>query len=681
MPKRLLFTVCFMTACFAGMYAYDFLIKNDQGIPLCYNKLSDTEVAVTFLNENIYYNEGYVSGDLIIPSSVVVDAHIYYVTQISSSAFNRCNKLSSVVIPNTVTYIGYATFSECSSLSSVSIPSSVSVIENRAFYNCTSLKSLVFEDGSDPLTFNFDPYYSGTFLGDESPIEYLYVGRNMKYNYSYPYIDKSPFHDKQHLQTLVIGDNVTEAVNALVSCCQNLKEVKIGQSFSKISKSMFSNTLSLKNVVLPNSVTEIEDMAFWSSGVEEIVMSSNLRIINKHALSHSKLRKLHIPASVDSILAGSLFALDSLRVITIDDSTRPLHITYNNSSGEMCYSQKLEDAYVGRNVVPDKQFGQYFLRGSGVKNVTFGSNVNEVYPNSFHYINSAPVTQITCLGRIKKIHNNALRDCYNLKSIDFLQGIDSIGDCSFWGCKALSSINLPLGLEFIGDFSFNCSALTEILIPSSVCHLGVAIFRDCINLNSATIKCQLTEIPENIFRGCISLQEVFIDQSKLEIINESAFTGCSLQFFIVGDNVTEIKPYAFFANQQLRSLTIGKNITSLSGRSFDGISGLESLTIRAINPPSCNTFSDVNKKTCVLHVPLGYEDSYKNHFFWKKFYNIVGDVSIEDLYVSSIENDGDSAVMPIFNLSGVMVGTTDKLSDLSPGIYICNGHKFIYPAN
>lgn len=63
-------------------------------------------------------------------------------TSISSSAlseqgtFNRCSRLTSVTIPNSVTFIGNLAFQNCINLTSVTIPNSVTAIAHGAFNDC-----------------------------------------------------------------------------------------------------------------------------------------------------------------------------------------------------------------------------------------------------------------------------------------------------------------------------------------------------------------------------------------------------------------------------------------------------------------------------------------------------------------------------------------------------------------
>ncbi len=89
------------------------------------------------------------------------------VTSISASAFNTCQHLTSVKLPDSVAYIGnqafkfcvelssitlpsstksvrIETFCRCSKLASVTLPYGVTMIESRAFANCTALESIQF---------------------------------------------------------------------------------------------------------------------------------------------------------------------------------------------------------------------------------------------------------------------------------------------------------------------------------------------------------------------------------------------------------------------------------------------------------------------------------------------------------------------------------------------------------
>ena len=80
------------------------------------------------------------------------------VTYIGGGAFRYCSGLTSVTIGNSVTYIGSEAFKYCSSLTSITIPDSVTYIGDSAFWNCSRLTSVIFKNTEG---WNVTPYNGG----------------------------------------------------------------------------------------------------------------------------------------------------------------------------------------------------------------------------------------------------------------------------------------------------------------------------------------------------------------------------------------------------------------------------------------------------------------------------------------------------------------------------------------
>lgn len=70
------------------------------------------------------------------------------VKQINNYAFQVCQGLKSITIPNSVTTIGDGAFWFCHNLSSIIIPKGVTSISNYAFYGCVNRESIVVEEGN-----------------------------------------------------------------------------------------------------------------------------------------------------------------------------------------------------------------------------------------------------------------------------------------------------------------------------------------------------------------------------------------------------------------------------------------------------------------------------------------------------------------------------------------------------
>ena len=121
--------------------AYDFSCTYQEKT-LYYTITSSNTVEVTYPSDNYFQNNNYVSGDVVIPSSVTNNGTTYSVTSIGDRAFRNCSSLTSITIPNSVTSIGEGAFVICYSLTSVTIPNSVISIGDAAFSDCSDLTSV-----------------------------------------------------------------------------------------------------------------------------------------------------------------------------------------------------------------------------------------------------------------------------------------------------------------------------------------------------------------------------------------------------------------------------------------------------------------------------------------------------------------------------------------------------------
>ena len=165
---------------------------------------------------------------------------------IANNAFNSCEFLTSINIPDSVTNIGDGTFFYCKSLTSINIPDCVTSIG--AFFDCDSLTSINIPD-------------SVTSIGD-----YAFFGCDSLTSINIPdsvtSIGDYAFSDCKSLKSINIPDSVTSIGNDAFEDCSSLMSINIPDSVNDIGDRAFGGCNSLTSINIPNSVKRIGDFAF-----------------------------------------------------------------------------------------------------------------------------------------------------------------------------------------------------------------------------------------------------------------------------------------------------------------------------------------------------------------------------------------------------------------------------------
>ena len=135
-------------------------------LPLSAADLSDLTYTTTDGEVTITDCDTDATGELVIPDTIEGNP----ATSIGDSAFEGCDRLKSITIPDSVTSIGAYAFFGCSSLTSIAIPDSVISIGLRAFAVCRNLTSITIPEGVTSIGtyafFGCSSLTAVTFLGD-----------------------------------------------------------------------------------------------------------------------------------------------------------------------------------------------------------------------------------------------------------------------------------------------------------------------------------------------------------------------------------------------------------------------------------------------------------------------------------------------------------------------------------
>lgn len=194
----------------------------------------------------------YVTGDLTIPSSVSNGGTTYAVIGLENGeqcgVFEGCSGLTSVTIPNSVTWIGTHTFYNCSGLTSVTIPNNVTHIGSYAFSGCSGLTSVTIPDSVTSIGFCTFANCSG--------LTSVTIPNNVTSIGGYAFCGCTG------LTSVSIPNSVTSIGSYAFYGCTGLTSVSIPDSVTSIGLRTFTYCIGLTSVTIPNSVTLISEDAF-----------------------------------------------------------------------------------------------------------------------------------------------------------------------------------------------------------------------------------------------------------------------------------------------------------------------------------------------------------------------------------------------------------------------------------
>lgn len=395
MKRKLLLLTAPLLFATNGIWAQSFEIDHIK-----YNITDPTAKTVEVAD---YTNEQ--PSDVTVPTTVNHEGIQYAVTAIGDKAFD-ITFITKITIPEGVISIGEDAFNMNYMLSEVILPKSTTTIKDRAFADCMSLTTITLPDNLAFIgknVFKACPALESIHIAKSNPAFLIENGvlfdKGKTKLIQYPAgKEGSSFH---------IPDGVTTIG---------------GGAFSECSR--------LSQIILPSSITTIEESAFENCGISQIFISEHVSTIKEDAFT----------------LARSLTSIDV-------DINNP---NYCSEDGVLFNKDKTKLLQF-----PSKKQAISYTVPEGVTSIGYGAFA----ANS--------LSQILLPNSLTAIGKMAFFNCLSLKNITIPQGVTSIDKFAFYGCEALRNVNIPQGITVIRHYSFaDCKSLSRIdvypLIPPTI---------------------------------------------------------------------------------------------------------------------------------------------------------------------------------------------------------------------
>lgn len=260
------------------------------------------------------------------------------VTAIGKKAFGGCENLKSVSLPASLQRIGANAFGECINLTEVSISEGVKWIDEAAFSACqlteARLPASLEEIGQIAFmgtsTFSvakgsqaFQVIDGSLFSKDKTALFY-YRPEVEAASYTVPKgvkkIGAGAFLYQTALEEVILPETLEEIESMAFAGCGFLESIQIPDSVRRIGKGAFMDCEGLKTVQLPASMQIIEEATFaYCYNLKEIVIPDQVEKIGTAAFFYCYcLSDLRIPSTVRKIADDSF--VKTGRLVVEEDS-------------------------------------------------------------------------------------------------------------------------------------------------------------------------------------------------------------------------------------------------------------------------------------------------------------------------------------------------------------------------
>ena len=255
---------------------------------------------------------------------------------IQDETFIECSKLNSITIPKSVKKIGEGAFSKSGLKGSLNIPEGVTTIGEAAFYYTAVnvfIPSTVEYIGDDAF---LTPFISQTSIEVDANNKYYSSYEGVLYNKDKTALIRCP----ASLKEITIPDSV-ERIEGDAFMCGSIRSIEIPDSVKYIGASAFAYCTSLEKIVIPESVTKLCDPFYFNSptltiygeagsAAEQYAKENDILFIEISSFSDCELS-----LSADSYVYDGKEKTPS---VTVKDGTKTLvegtdyKITYKNNT-------------------------------------------------------------------------------------------------------------------------------------------------------------------------------------------------------------------------------------------------------------------------------------------------------------------------------------------------------------
>ena len=259
-------------------------------------------------------------------------------------------------------------------------------------------------------------------------------------------------------------------------------------------------------------------------------------------------------------------------------------------------------------------------QAADVKNIVIAEGTTSIPEGMFDGCENLESVELP--ESVTEIGGNAFKDCENLSAIELSGNVEDIDPSAFDGCKALTEINVA---DSNPNYSSEDGKLfdkdkTELIrvpagandesyvVPETVEKIGSGAFSDCSAMTEVTMTEGVTEIGDGAFSGCENLTKINVKRPAPKMMLKAATkAGAQAEVFTLPDTVSKIGAEAFAGCSSITAIKLSARVEYIGDGAFANCVNLVSIEVDANNPNYCFVDGILYNKdmTKLICVPAG----------------------------------------------------------------------------